>query len=181
MNQRVSPVEDRQHIGVRRSEPHLYIGLPQRKQPAKGALLFEVEDGDGVVLGGLPNPIGSEYQLAGRFDADVEDQIDGPVEHLDEERELLYEAAVPIIRVARGVGCREADATAGALLGLMSLGRGLINQHCHLVVVGGIAREVVVVHRLSKKPRILFPGGHDGIAATAIDVARCDHDGDDHL
>lgn len=70
-----------------------------------------------MVLSRLPYTVRRSNKLAGILDTDVEAQVDRPVEHLDKEGKLLYEARVPVLCVARRVGRADGGAAAAALLG----------------------------------------------------------------
>lgn len=139
MNKRVGPVENSQHGLVVSPEPHLDIDLSQREEEAERALVLEPKNSNAVVLGRLPNTIGGEDQFAGLLDADVEEQVDGPVEHLDQEGELLDEAAVPVVGEARGIGRRDDGAAAAALLGRTGCvcGRAQEGRGSIMIVVEG--------------------------------------------
>lgn len=104
MDERVGPIQNRQHGLVVFSEEGLHIDLAHREQEAKGTLLLKVENCNAVALGHLPHPIRGKDEPADALDADVEEQVDGPIEHLNQEGKLLYEAAVGIVGVSRRVG-----------------------------------------------------------------------------
>lgn len=123
VNQGVSTVQDGQHRLVIVPEEALDIDLAQRKQPAKRALMLKPQDRLSMVLRSLPDAIRGGDKLTRRLDADVEQQIDRPVEHLDEERELLYEARVIVLRVPARVGRVDNSTAACSFLGRVRIRR----------------------------------------------------------
>lgn len=123
VNQRVSTVQDGQHRLVIVPEEALDIDLAQRKQPAERALMLKPQDRLSMVLRRLPDAIRGGDKLTRRLDADVEQKIDRPVEHLDEKRKLLYEARVIVLRIPARVGCVDNSTAACSFLGRVRIRR----------------------------------------------------------
>ena len=100
MEEGVGPIQDRQHGLVAFSEEGLHSNLAHGEQEAKGTILLKVQNSNTVALSHLPHSISGKDEAADTLDADVEEQVDGPVEHLNQEGKLLYEAAVGVVGVS---------------------------------------------------------------------------------
>ena len=188
VDERVSPVEDGQHVLVALPKKRLHGDLLDGEQEAEDAVVLQVEDGDAVLLRRLPDAVGGEDELTAGLDADVEEQVDGPVEHLDEEGEFLDEAAVPVVGVARGIGSVHHSTAAAPLLGRMRrLGQQIACCKCVAAVAAivRVVREVLGVERVefcvAQQALVALCAWDDGIVAAAIDVAREHHDAHNHL
>lgn len=117
MDHRIRAIENRQHSLMIRPEEHLHIHLSQRKQEPKRALVLKPQHSNAMALSRLPHTIRRREQLAHGLDADVEDEVQRPVPHLDEERKLLQEPTVPVPCVPGRVGSVYYGAAAVSLLG----------------------------------------------------------------
>jgi len=69
-------------------ESILYVLLPPEKDKFQRAELFEFEDLEAMVFSNLPNLLG-KYTLRYDLRYAVEEVGDDPIEHLDQEGELL--------------------------------------------------------------------------------------------
>jgi len=172
MDPRVHPVENRQQVMVSMYKVVLHINLSQRKQKTQRTVLLDCEKGNPMVLRRLPNTITREDNLGKGLHAGVEGEIQGPVEHLDQEGELLDASAMPAMRVARGIGRLKRHAAAvsplGRVFGRCQGGEG----QCRRLIA--VFRQVSLITRLYcglvQQPLALTEG-LDGIAWETIEVA----------
>ncbi|KAI6774132.1 hypothetical protein HG531_000981 [Fusarium graminearum] len=149
------------------SEERLHIDLTQGEHPTERPLVLEPQHRLSMVLSRLPYTVGSSNKLARILDTDVEDQVDSPVEHLDEKGKLLYKSRVPVLGVAGRVGRTDDGAAATALLGRVDFcqrrgrrcGSGEVETLCLVVNVFFIPW---LEFRLAQQALILFGRRDDG-------------------
>ena len=89
MDQGVSPIQERQRCLVAIHEELLYVYLAEGKQRACPALVLNLEYFDTMCFRKVPRPFIGENNLSYRLCKYIKEEIEGPVEHLDEEREFL--------------------------------------------------------------------------------------------
>lgn len=104
MDERIESVEEGQEVLVAVHEPLLDVEFSDEEQEAEDAEVFEGEEGDGVGLGCGPDSLAGEDFVGEDCGHAVEEVVEDPVEHFDEEGEFLEEAGVEMVLEAGGVG-----------------------------------------------------------------------------
>lgn len=96
VDESISSVEHGEGSLMAGHEPMLNVVLGEWKEKAQGPELFELEDVEAVSLGDFPDGFRKDL---GRYDLShtVEEVRDDPVEHFDQERELLQDTAVDVV------------------------------------------------------------------------------------
>lgn len=106
-------------------EPLLDVLFADGKQETQPAELFDLEDGNSVLLSHGPDAGGGEYALGDDGGHAVEGVVDDPVEHLDEKGKPLQDATVQVVLEARRVWGKQSEAQDLSNLGQV-LGRGRV-------------------------------------------------------
>ena len=100
-------------------EPLLDASLLHREQETQPAELLEFQDCYAMRLGNVPSTPSCEQFLRYNGCHQIERIIDDPVEHLDQEREFLEQAAMNIVFEARSTWRVYPEAAPPPLLGRM--------------------------------------------------------------
>lgn len=101
VHERVGAVEKGENVLVAVHEEVLDADFGDGEEDFRPGFVFRVEDGDAVGFGDFPETVCGEEHCGEEFRAAVKAVVQTPVEHLDQEGELLDEAAVVVIDEAR--------------------------------------------------------------------------------
>lgn len=104
VDERVCAVEEGEYVFVTVHEEVLDIDFGEREENLGPCGVFGIQDGDAVLFGDFPETLGGEELCGEEFRAGVESVVENPVEHLDQEREFLDEAAMVVVDESRRVG-----------------------------------------------------------------------------
>jgi len=87
--QRIRSIQKRQSCLMSIHEPLLYVMLSDRKHPRERRVLLEPQYPCGILLSDFPDLVLVENRLANNFGHPIEEISDYPIEHFDQEGELL--------------------------------------------------------------------------------------------
>lgn len=103
-------------------KPLLHVMLLPGKEKAQPAELFELQHSQAMILRDLPDRFGEDL-LRENLGRTVKQICDDPVEHLNQERKFLQDAAMQVMRELRGVGSIYGEAATSSTVRMMLEGR----------------------------------------------------------
>ena len=114
VNKRVYAVEDGEEWHVAFEEPGLDFDFFQGKEQGEEGVVLRPKDLKTVLLGEIPDATTGSHDGRGKFLGDnVEEEVHGPVEHLDEEGKFAQNSRVDVSGKFGGIGGVDGgDATA---------------------------------------------------------------------
>ena len=120
MHERVYAVQKGHGAQVSGQKPSLKIALLDGKQETQPRLVLDVQDEFAMVLSQLPQAIiRGEQDLSESLGDSIEQKIENPVEHLDQERPFGKDSGMPVVSKAGSIRRVNNHAAAISVFGWM--------------------------------------------------------------
>ncbi len=113
MDKRVHAVEEGDEVGVAVQEPRLKYDLLDGEKKAEERIMLSPEDSFAMTLSKIPYVAPPRKESCGQVFGDgVSDEVENPIEHLDQEGEFRKHTAVIVVSEAGGIRRSDGGQTA---------------------------------------------------------------------